>query len=71
MLNLHSARIAFLVVTLISVGAALFRTYAGPERARERRNMAQMACIKSGGEWLVIERSEVCRKSDTPLLLSW
>ena len=30
-----------------------------------------MTCLKSGGEWLVIERSEVCRKDGAPLLLSW
>lgn len=62
MLTSRSAQWAFLVITLISVGAALFRIATAPDRVRERRNLAYMNCIGSGGVWTAVGRTEICTK---------
>ena len=64
MLNLRGAQVAFLIVTLISVGAALFRVATGPDRARERRSLAQTVCVSAGGEWAVVDKVETCRTAE-------
>jgi len=61
MLNLRGAQMAFLIVTLVSVGAALFRVATGPDRARDRRNLAHTVCVGTGGEWAVVDKAETCR----------
>jgi hypothetical protein len=61
---LRSAQLAFLVITLVSVGAALFRVATGPDRARDRRNLAHAVCDSIGGEWAVVDRVETCRRAE-------
>ena len=68
MLTVRSAQTAFLLVTMASIGAALFRVATAPDRVRERRNLAVMTCIGSGGHWAVVGKTEVCRKPGEPAL---
>ena len=68
MLNLRGAHVAFLIVTLVAVGAALFRVATGPDRARERRNLAQSVCLSTGGEWTVVDKTETCRTAEAAVL---
>jgi len=60
-------RIAWTIVTLIIVGAAVsavFRVATAPDRIRERRDVAKEACQKAGGEWVVAaNRREVCKRA--------
>jgi hypothetical protein len=58
-------RIAWAVVALIILGAvvsALFRVATAPDRIQSRKNTAREVCVKSGGEWVVAGRDEVCKK---------
>ena len=58
-------RIAWTVVALIILGAvvsALFRVATAPDRIQLRKNTAREVCVKSGGEWVVAGRDEVCKK---------
>jgi len=64
MLSLRGAQVAFLIVTLIAVGAALFRVANGPDRARERRSLAQKVCVSAGGEWAAVEKVETCSTAE-------
>ena len=64
MLNLRSAQLAFLIVTLVSVAAALFRVATAPDRVRDRRNLAHAVCDSIGGEWTVVDKAETCRRAD-------
>ena len=68
MLNVRSAQLAFLLVTTASVGAALFRVATAPDRVRERRNLAFMTCIGSGGHWAADGKTEVCHRPGEPAL---
>jgi hypothetical protein len=60
-------RIAWTLVTLIIVGAAIsavFRVATAPDRIRERRDTAKEVCLKSGGEWVMGDnRKEVCKRA--------
>jgi hypothetical protein len=59
-------RIAWTIVTLIIVAAAIsatFRIVTAPDRIRERRDTAREVCIKSGGEWVMASRGEVCKRA--------
>jgi hypothetical protein len=60
-------RIAWAIVTLIIVGAAVsaaFRVATAPDRIRERRDIAREACLKAGGEWVLADnRKEVCKRA--------
>jgi hypothetical protein len=58
-------RIAWTVVTLIILGAvvsALFRVATAPDRIQARKDTAREVCVKSGGEWVIAGRDEVCKK---------
>ena len=58
-------RIAWTIVTLIIVGAivsALFRVATAPDRIQARKDTAREVCVKSGGEWVVAGRDEVCKR---------
>jgi len=62
-----AVRIAWTIVALIIVGAAVsavFKVVTGPERYRERREIAREVCLKSGGEWVLgDDRKEVCKRA--------
>lgn len=58
-------RIAWTVVALIILGAvvsALFRVATAPDRIQARKDTAREVCVRSGGEWVVAGRDEVCKK---------
>jgi hypothetical protein len=58
-------RIAWSVVALIILGAvvsALFRVATAPDRIQARKDTAREVCVKSGGEWVVAGRDELCKK---------
>jgi len=58
-------RIAWTVVALIILGAlvsALFRVATAPDRIQARKDTAREVCVKSGGEWVVAGRDELCKK---------
>jgi hypothetical protein len=58
-------RIAWTVVALIilgAVGSALFRVATAPDRIQARKDTAREVCVKSGGEWVVAGRDELCKK---------
>jgi hypothetical protein len=58
-------RIAWTIVTLIILGAvvsALFRVATAPDRIQSRKDTAKEVCVKSGGEWVVAGRDEVCKR---------
>jgi len=60
-------RVAWTIVALIVIAAAVsavFKTVTGPDRYRERRDIAKEVCLKSGGEWVLGENSrEVCKRA--------
>ena len=56
------ARLAVAVVTVVAVAGAVFRVSTAPDRIRERRDTALSVCVGSGGEWVKIDRDEICRK---------
>jgi hypothetical protein len=58
-------RIAWSIVALIILGAvasALFRVATAPDRIQARKDTAREGCVKSGGEWVVAGRNEVCKR---------
>jgi len=58
-------RIAWTIVTLIIVGAvvsALFRVATAPDRIQTRKDTAREVCVRSGGEWVIAGRDEVCKR---------
>ncbi|MES2960265.1 MAG: hypothetical protein V4792_18905 [Pseudomonadota bacterium] len=65
MLSFRGAQLAFIVVTLVAVGAAMFRVATAPDRVRDRRNLAHAVCDSVGGEWTVVDKAETCRRADT------
>jgi hypothetical protein len=61
-----AVRIAWTIVALIIVGAAVsavFRVATAPDRIRERRDIAKEVCLKAGGEWVIAESKEVCKRA--------
>jgi hypothetical protein len=61
-LNVSVAQIAVGFVIVAAVAATAFRVSTGPDRARQRRDIARQVCIDSGGRWLLVEREEICEK---------
>ena len=58
-------RIAWTVVALIILGAvvsALFRVATAPDLIQSRKDTAREVCVKSGGEWVIAGRDELCKK---------
>jgi hypothetical protein len=65
-LQIMAVRIAWTIVALIIVGAAVsavFRVATAPDRIRERRDIAKEVCLKAGGEWVIAEKKEVCKRA--------
>jgi hypothetical protein len=62
-MSVHFARIAFVLVAVLAVGATLFRVATYPERRAERHNTAREVCLKSGGEWVKVGRDEICQRT--------
>lgn len=52
---------AFVLVIVITIVAAVYRVATAPERVRLRLKEAQSSCTAAGGEWVQVDRHEVCR----------
>ena len=59
----NMAWVAFVIVVVLAVGAASFRVATAPDRISERRNRARSVCLNSGGEWVRVNNTELCRKA--------
>jgi hypothetical protein len=58
-------RIAWAVTLAIILGAlasALFRVATAPDRIQARKDTAREVCVRSGGQWVMAGREEVCKK---------
>jgi len=55
-------RVMFAVVVVMAVGAALFRVTTAPQRIKDRHETARSVCLASGGQWIKVERDEVCQR---------
>jgi hypothetical protein len=67
-MTLHDlTRGTFGLVVVLALGAAVFRVATAPERIKERRETARSVCLSSGGQWVKVQRDEVCQR-DTPTL---
>jgi len=58
------ARTAFALVSVIAVSGAVFRIATAPERIRDRHETARTVCLQTGGEWVTVDRNEVCRRTE-------
>ena len=64
---LNFTRTAFLFVCVVAVGAAAVRVATAPDRVRQRRDTARAVCAESGGQWVMVDDIEVCRRTTDPL----
>jgi hypothetical protein len=58
----NQARSAFAMILVVGIAAAAFRVATAPDRIKERKDTARTVCLNSGGEWVVVDRNEICRK---------
>ena len=63
-MSLNITRIAFALVCVAAVLAAVFRVVTASDRVKERRETARSVCIRSGGEWVKVDDAEICRRND-------
>ena len=61
-MNFSVGQVVVVLVIVAAIGATVFRVSTGPDRAKQRRDTARQVCIDTGGEWLKVDREEVCRK---------
>lgn len=61
-MNFSVGQFVVVLVIVAAVGATVFRVSTGPDRARQRQDTARQVCTETGGEWLKVDREEVCRK---------
>ena len=66
MIRTPAARVAVAVVIVASVAGAIFRVATAPDRVRERRETARVACANAGGEWVKVGNDELCRPRREP-----
>lgn len=59
--NLNASVIAIALVVALTIAAAVFRVSTAPERIRMRLETAKATCIKAGGEWIKVNREELCQ----------
>jgi hypothetical protein len=50
------------LIVLGAVVSALFRVATAPDRIQARRDTAREVCVRSGGEWVIAGRYEVCKR---------
>lgn len=60
-MNLNASVIAIALVVALTLAAAVFRVSTAPERIRMRLETAKATCIKAGGEWIKVNREELCQ----------
>ena len=58
------ARYAFVLIALVAIVSAVFRVSTAPDRIKQRRDTAYSVCIASGGEWVKVDRDEICVKEE-------
>ena len=56
------AQTAFMTVLAVCLAAAAFRVATAPDRVRERKDTARSVCLSSGGQWVKVDRDEICQK---------
>lgn len=52
-------------VVVMSVGGTVFRVATAPDRVRDRTETARRVCTERGGQWVQVERRDVCRLPET------
>lgn len=52
-------------VTVMVVGGTVFRVATAPDRVRDRQATAQRVCTERGGEWVSVDKRDVCRLPET------
>ena len=55
-------RMLFAVVVVMAIGSALFRVATAPQRIKDRHETARSVCLASGGQWVKIDRDELCQR---------
>jgi len=57
--NLHVTSVV--AVIALTIVATTYRITTAPERIRLRLNTAKESCLNSGGEWVKVDKHDVCR----------
>jgi len=52
-------------VAAVAVGGTVFRVATAPDRVRERQELARRVCSERGGQWITVERRDICRLPET------
>ena len=63
-MSISVARSAVALIAVVAVVGAVFRVSTAPDRIKERRDTAYAVCLASGGEWVKVDRDEICVKGD-------
>ncbi len=50
-------------VLLLAIAGTVFRVSTAPDRIRERREAARATCLANGGNWVMHDGREACRKN--------
>ncbi|MBI5259251.1 MAG: hypothetical protein HY855_22295 [Burkholderiales bacterium] len=48
-------------VAAVALGGTVFRVATAPERIRDRQETARKVCLERGGEWVTVNRRDLCR----------
>jgi hypothetical protein len=54
------ARYAVALVVLLAIIGAVIKIATAQDRIRDRKQTAQSVCVSSGGNWVKLDRDEVC-----------
>lgn len=63
-MSMNIARAAFVLVSVVAVGAAAFRVSTASDRVKERRDTARSVCTQTGGQWVKVDNAEICRRDE-------
>lgn len=63
-MSMNIARAAFVLVSIVAVGAAAFRVSTASDRVKERRDTARSVCTQTGGQWVKVDGAEICRRDE-------
>jgi hypothetical protein len=58
------AQSAFMAILAVCVAAAAFRVATAPDRVRDRKDTARSVCLGAGGQWVKVDRDEICQKPE-------
>jgi hypothetical protein len=62
--SINLARLAVAAVAVAAVAGAVFRVSTAPERIKQRQETARSVCLASGGQWVKVDRDEICAAAD-------